>query len=268
MPVDINWGLLGPPVDIGAHFQQGMKMGQEMVKKRRTENALRAYQTNPDDPSALNALAVDDPDMAFRLEQTRALRVKSQFDGAAARQKALADAEKQRQDNLIKGAQLVRAYQPKDQAGLDAVRARAQDMGLDVSRVPTVWGEGAQQFIQQLVAEANEFEPQKPEAAAPADVRSYQYRQSLPEAERAQFDRFQQNTRPQIFGSPEAGYSVFNPNETPPAVPQNVPTVTDAASYAALPPGAEFKDNQGHIRRKAGGQPAGAGNFPGRPAPL
>jgi hypothetical protein len=41
-------------------------MGQAFVHRRRTENALRAYLDHAGEPQYLNALAAEDPDLAFR----------------------------------------------------------------------------------------------------------------------------------------------------------------------------------------------------------
>jgi hypothetical protein len=43
----------------------------------------------------------------------------------------------------------------------------------------------------------------------------------------------------------------------------DIPTVTDAASYNALPPGAEYRTPDGNVRRKGGGGSNATGNFPG-----
>lgn len=62
----VNWSLMGPPADPASHLMQGVKIGQALVAKKRTESALRAYLTNPSAPEALSALAAEDPDLAFR----------------------------------------------------------------------------------------------------------------------------------------------------------------------------------------------------------
>jgi hypothetical protein len=74
----INWGLLGPPPDVGGHFAQGVQMGQALVAKKRTESALRAYLTNPTAPEALSALAAEDPDLAFKYSRLAGENAKRQ----------------------------------------------------------------------------------------------------------------------------------------------------------------------------------------------
>ncbi|MES2904554.1 MAG: hypothetical protein V4696_10250 [Pseudomonadota bacterium] len=62
----IDWSLLGPPVDVGAHFQAGLERGRAVRKRAETESALAAYGQNPDDPAALGALIQADPQMGMR----------------------------------------------------------------------------------------------------------------------------------------------------------------------------------------------------------
>lgn len=64
----INWGLLGQPVDVGGAFQQGLAQGQQARAERETDNALRALMANPDDGAAINALARYDPRTAMQLQ--------------------------------------------------------------------------------------------------------------------------------------------------------------------------------------------------------
>jgi hypothetical protein len=85
----INWQLMGPPADIAGSFSQGVKMGQAFVQRRRTENALRAYLDNAGNPQYLNALAAEDPDLAYRymkIDAGRAEAAARQQDAAFTRQ--------------------------------------------------------------------------------------------------------------------------------------------------------------------------------------
>ena len=70
----INWGLLGQPVDVGGAFQQGLAQGQQVRRERETDNALRALIANPDDPNAVNALARYDPRAAMGIQQQQQQR--------------------------------------------------------------------------------------------------------------------------------------------------------------------------------------------------
>ncbi len=70
----INWSLLGPPVDVGAHFQAGLERGRAVRKRAETESALAAYAQNPDDPAAQSALFAVDPDMGFKVQRYQSER--------------------------------------------------------------------------------------------------------------------------------------------------------------------------------------------------
>jgi hypothetical protein len=72
---EINFGLL-QPVDVGALTQQGFSTGMAMVKHVQTQNALKAYLANPDDPQAYNALAAYDPNAAATIQQQQLQRRK------------------------------------------------------------------------------------------------------------------------------------------------------------------------------------------------
>jgi hypothetical protein len=71
---DINWGLLGRPVDIGGAVQQGFAAGQLQRRQRETQDILAGYGANPSAgvPGALWAL---DPDTAATLSQNDRQRV-------------------------------------------------------------------------------------------------------------------------------------------------------------------------------------------------
>jgi hypothetical protein len=73
--MEINWGLLNP-VDVGALTQQGFATGAAIVKHVQTQNALRNFVSNPDDPQAYNALAAFDPNAAATIQHQQILRRK------------------------------------------------------------------------------------------------------------------------------------------------------------------------------------------------
>jgi len=68
---EINWNLL-QPVDIGANFQTGFAMGQQLVQKAKLKSALAAYSQDPTNPAAVNALAAASPEFAYKMASTRA----------------------------------------------------------------------------------------------------------------------------------------------------------------------------------------------------
>lgn len=67
--VQINWNILAQAPDAGQAFAQGFAGGQQMRRQAATENALRAYATNPNDPGAVNALLAVDPRLGLQAQQ-------------------------------------------------------------------------------------------------------------------------------------------------------------------------------------------------------
>jgi hypothetical protein len=72
---------------------------------------------------------------------------------------------------------------------------------------------------------------------------------------------------PSLIGSPDTGYRWAQPPAPTfgggaPAPTASVPTVSDEAGYAALQPGAQYRDPSGNLRTKGGGAGNGAGGFP------
>lgn len=55
-------------------------------------------------------------------------------------------------------------------------------------------------------------------------------------------------TRPFVVGSQETGWNVMGGSQGAPA--GNIPSVSDQATYDAIPSGAQFRDPQGNIRTK------------------
>lgn len=84
--VNPNWGLL-QPVDIGGQFQQGVEQGRQRRIETETDNALRAYAQNPDDPNAVNSLLRYNPRLGMQLrehQQEQQRRQQGQVDTGAA----------------------------------------------------------------------------------------------------------------------------------------------------------------------------------------
>lgn len=75
--MQVNWGLL-QPVDVGGMFDRGVQQGRQQRIERETDNALRAYAQNPDDPNAVNALLRFNPQMGMQLQQQQADRQRQQ----------------------------------------------------------------------------------------------------------------------------------------------------------------------------------------------
>lgn len=110
---EINFSLL-QPVDVGALTQQGFATGMAMVKHAQTQNALKGYLANPDDPQAYNALAAYDPDAAASIQRQQMLR----------RREAAQVAEQQRRASI--GAQ----YASGDATGARTAAIGAGDFDL------------------------------------------------------------------------------------------------------------------------------------------
>lgn len=106
--------------------------------------------------------------------------------------------------------------------------------------------------------------PQEKSADTPSAVREYEFYSQLPPDKQAIYRRFRQISRPQLIGSPAAGYSVYDPEGE--GEPEGeAPTVNSQEEYDALPPGAHYRDSQGNAGVKRGGQTASpSGVFPGQ----
>lgn len=99
-----------------------------------------------------------------------------------------------------------------------------------------------------------------PEAEKPpAFIQEYLYRQGLDPEQRKSFDEFANLRKFNPFGAPITlgpGDTIETPGGPAAAPATNLPTVTDKASYDAIPNGAQFRDPEGNIRTK-GGQSGG-----------
>ncbi len=156
-----NWGLMDPNA-----FARGYSTTKGMIddgfnaqRQGAKDNALRQYATNPNDPNALNALAQADPALAIQVRQQQG--------------KQQAELTEASRANVLKGAQIIRQIQPKDQAGWDQALAAAQSMGIDTSSVPRQFDPT---FAQNMVAIADTFEPNKAEQPTTMQ-RDYQFLQ-------------------------------------------------------------------------------------------
>ena len=64
-----DWGILRGARDPGEAFQVGLEQGRQRRNELMTQEAMRAYATNPDDPQALNGLLQADPRLGLQLRQ-------------------------------------------------------------------------------------------------------------------------------------------------------------------------------------------------------
>jgi hypothetical protein len=140
---DVNWALGLQQGNAGDAFAQAFQQGQVNNRQNAARNAMAALVQNPNNQQALQALAQADPGAAQQFQSQRLEAFKMQ---AA-----------QHQENILKGAEILRQLQPKDQAGWDHARAVAQQAGVDISEVPAQFDP---QYAQGLVAIADAWHPQ------------------------------------------------------------------------------------------------------------
>lgn len=149
--MDINWGGYNSFFErnnAGDSIQRGFEAGQAERKQRMQENALAQYATNPNDPGAVNALAKVDPRLAIQVGERQ--------------QRRQTELSEQSRANVLRGAQIIRQVQPKDQAGWDQALATAQAAGIDISTVPRQFDPN---FATNMVNLADTFEPVKAESS-------------------------------------------------------------------------------------------------------
>ncbi len=232
-------------------FGRGLQQGQGFVdgitnniRRNQQQGAFSQYAMNPNDPNAINALARVDPEMALKARAQQAQTAQRQQEFTAEQQKIA-------RENIIRGAQIVRQIQPKDQASWTQARATAQRLGIDVTQVPQ---EFDPQYVQGLIAAADAFEPQKAEASP------YQIITPQPGAGAFRVDKRTGTTETLVApndGSRPMGAAVEGPAS-------NVPKVSNQATYDAIPAGQQYMAPDGTIRVKPGGQSQPAtGGFPG-----
>ena len=165
--MSVNWALgLPPQQNPGEAFNQAYQAGTQRREEGMAKQAMATLVADPDNEQALQALAQANPQAAMQFRQQR-------------QQQAMAGLESHR-ENIIKGAQLIRQVQPKDQAGWDQVRSLAQQMGIPLNDVPSTWDEQTAQYAQGLSALADTFSPQK-SAGQPTSYEEYQRAQADPE---------------------------------------------------------------------------------------
>ena len=230
------------PGDVGQQVRQGWDRGRQMRQERDTKNALMQYYGAQmgDDPAAKSLMPVlqANPELGGRLlsqHQEQRSKTQQQQIEMVGRAAAMADTP-EKWDQIIdqlamEGIPGVEKYKGKFSPGLRAA----------------------------IMAKAG-VDPEKP-VQAPSAVREWAHYQSLPPEQRPQFDKFRQSIPPQIFGSAESGYQVYDPNGGGQGGPARV---QDKAQYDALPPGTQYIAPDGSVRVK-GGQTGSApsGGFPG-----
>jgi hypothetical protein len=140
---DVNWALGLPQQNAGNAFLDAFKQGQQQRRQDQARQALGTLVQNPNDPKALAALAQVDPQSAMEFRKQQIEYSKAQL--------------AQHQDSILKGAEIIRQINPKDQRGWDQARALAAQAGIDISQVPPTFNP---EYAQGLMSLADAFKPQ------------------------------------------------------------------------------------------------------------
>jgi hypothetical protein len=221
-------------------------MGLQTNRENTARNAMATLVQNPNDPKALSELAKVDPQTAMEFRKQQIEQVKAQLG--------------QHHDNIIQGAQILRQFNPKDQASYTAALQAAQAAGIDISQVPQQYNE---QYVQGVIHIADAL---KPEAGAqdPSMIREFDIatqRGLVPQG--TSYQQFLQMKNPGM-NSPVVlpqNYTMVQGGGQPQG---QVPQVHDQASYDAIPPGSQYMTPDGHMRVKGGSTaPAPSSGFPG-----
>lgn len=158
---EVNYGLLASIPNAGQAFSDAFTKGQETGRQNKARAALAALAKNPSNTAALSALAEADPATAMEWRKNQLEVVKQ----------SLAE----HQDNILKGAEIIRQFQPKDQQSYTAALVAAQHAGIDVSQAPQQFDPA---YVDGIVKLADAFKPQgdgnqvvvTPQPGAPAFI--------------------------------------------------------------------------------------------------
>lgn len=226
----VNWALgLQQGPNPGDRFAQAFQQGQETSRQNKARAAMGALAKDPANQAALAALAEADPETAMKFQHQQ-----------IEQHKALLT---QHQDSIVKGAQIIRQFNPKDQQSYTAALAAAQAMGVDISQVPQQYNP---QYVDGILKAADALKPESGD--------NMKFLTPQPGGGAYGYD-------------PRTGQitTLIQPNDNPalagkPVQQGGPPQVRDQASYDAVPPGAQYMTPDGQIRVKQGGQsvaPAG-----------
>jgi len=141
--------------DVGGKVAQGFKEGMAVAAQNKARAAMAALVRDPNNQKALEALASIDPGAAQQFQQQRIETTRAQL--------------AQHQDSILKGAQILRQFNPKDQPSYSAALTAAQQAGIDVSQVPQQYNP---QYVDGIVKLADALRPQ-PETQDPGIIREF-----------------------------------------------------------------------------------------------
>lgn len=213
----VAWALGLQRGNAGDAFAQAFQQGQQTNQQNTARAAMAALVTDPNNQRALQALASVDPQAAQQFQQQR--------------HQQTMDALAQHRDNIIKGAEIFRQINPKDQASYSQALQLAQQAGIDISEVPQQYDP---QYVAGVTQIANTFAPPHNPQLVPFQ----------PGGGVAAYDPQTQGVR--LLVTPNDGSHAVG------APAGNIPQVHDQSSYDAVPPGSQYMGPDGHIRVKGG----------------
>lgn len=141
--MSVNWGLGIQQGNPGESFVNAFNQGMQRNEQTAAKNALATLVQNPNDPNALAALAKTNPEAAMQFRQQQMENVKAQLG--------------QHYDSVLKGAEILRQFNPKDQQSYSQALAAAQQAGIDISQVPQEYNP---QYVDGIIHIADAFKPQ------------------------------------------------------------------------------------------------------------
>lgn len=260
MAYQVDWSLLGPPVNYGERFLQGVEAGRQMVQQRRQQNALSRWAQSPDDPTAVRELMAIDPKVGYpiykdlrereRETQTRTLTAQAVGgDEAALAQLAGIDLDAwSKLDTRTKAL----AKERNDYIGQAA---------LAVSQLPeeqraAAWDDYVRQGVEMGFDDLAPYQGQySPESLNAALARSGMVKQFL-DTQRIQWH--QVGERPSFatdaYGRPVGSANPYSAMTGTAA--DEIPVISDPERAKNLPPGSVFKTPDGRILRVPGGSAA------------
>lgn len=238
--MQIDFGLLRQE-DIGGRFTQGMEAGRTMVRRGVQENALAALVGDPNNKAAMAALAGADPAMAMKFREHQVTTAKTRAEMARK------ELEANRED-IVKGAQLLRQFKPKDQVGWNAWLSASEQLGIDTSNAPKEFN---QQYADGMIAAADAFEPAKT-TDAPASVREYEYARG--HGYKGSYMDFQaQNAAPLVVENKDGTKTIYPRGISAPTGQAQPVRISTPQERDALPPGTPYIAPDGTRRVKGGG---------------
>ncbi len=235
--MNLDWSPLQNIPNAGEAFLKGMERGKATRLQAERQNALTGIAQG--DPAAMNALMAVDPQMGMQYQAKQRAQMKAQTDQRDDRTKLFARAAlsaktpeqwEQRVDQLVQ-----MGYPEAEQArGQFAMRDTYISMGGESGDKPT------------------ELQ------------RNHEYLNSQDPALGKAYIKTRANP-PMFIPGQNGGPGQFIDRGSlggDGAQGADAPTVTDAASYEAIPAGASYRTPTGETRVKPGGQASAPGNFP------